>query len=112
MTLQHDIQALVAWNDALGVPEVVRMLKLGEESGEAAVTEYFGYRGLNPRKGVTNGVESVLLELADTALAALVALESLQPGAALITLCQRAEFVRERLGFDARYEPADFGGAR
>lgn len=97
MTLQSDIRALVAWNDAQGVPEVVRMLKIGEESGEA-VTEYFGYRGLNPRKGVTNGVESVLLELADTALAALVALESLAPGRAMDELARRSVFVRARLG--------------
>lgn len=94
--LQHNIQALVAWNDKQKIPEVVRILKIAEEGGEA-VSEYFGYRGLNPRKGVTNGVKSVLLELADTALSALVALESLEPGAAMIELHKRATFVLNRL---------------
>lgn len=72
------VRWLVAWNDHYEVPEMARIMKLSEEVGEA-VAEYTGYRGLNPRKGVTNGVNPLIKELLDVALAALVALATVAP---------------------------------
>ena len=60
--------------DAFGdVPEVVRVLKVAEEAGEAAQA-YIGVTGLNPRKGITHSNDELADELADVALTALVAL--------------------------------------
>ncbi len=53
-----------------------RILKVTEESGEAAGA-WIGALGTNPRKGVTHTREDVADELADVALSALVAIESL-----------------------------------
>lgn len=90
------IAQLVSWNDEHNVPSDIRMLKISEEYGEAT-DAYLGYLGANPRKGVTNGVETVWLELADTALAALVAIESLG-GDPESELLNRITFVKTRLG--------------
>jgi NTP pyrophosphatase (non-canonical NTP hydrolase) len=74
------VRAAVAWLDAhQGIgPEqqTIRMLKLVEEAGEAA-RAWIGVIGQNPRRGVTHTVDDVAAELADTALTALVAIESL-----------------------------------
>ncbi|OBK22560.1 hypothetical protein A5635_21790 [Mycobacterium asiaticum] len=94
--MRDDIAQLAAWNDRHNVSVDIRMLKISEEYGEAT-DAYLGYLGANPRKGVTNGVETVWLELADTALAALVAIESLG-GDPESELLNRIEFVRTRLG--------------
>lgn len=56
--------------------QTVRILKLVEEAGEAA-RAWIGVIGQNPRKGVTHTVDDVAAELADTAITALVAIESL-----------------------------------
>lgn len=56
--------------------QTVRILKLVEEAGEAAQA-WIGVLGQNPRRGVTHTVEDVAAELADTAFAALVAIQSL-----------------------------------
>lgn len=53
-----------------------RILKVTEEAGEAAGA-WIGVIGQNPRKGVTHSTDDVAAELADVALAALVAIESL-----------------------------------
>lgn len=74
------VRAAVAWLDAhQGTgrdQQTVRMLKLVEEAGEAA-RAWIGVLGQNPRHGVTHTVDDVAAELADTALTALVAIESL-----------------------------------
>lgn len=54
----------------------LRILKLTEESGEAAQA-WIGRLGQNPRKGVTHTQEQVVGELADVVFTALVALESI-----------------------------------
>ncbi|WP_229070333.1 MazG-like family protein [Actinoplanes sp. DH11] len=54
----------------------LRILKLTEESGEAAQA-WIGRLGQNPRKGVTHTHEQVVGELADVVFTALVALESI-----------------------------------
>ena len=54
----------------------LRILKLTEESGEAAQA-WIGRLGQNPRKGVTHTHEQVVAELADVVFTALVALESI-----------------------------------
>jgi NTP pyrophosphatase (non-canonical NTP hydrolase) len=53
-----------------------RILKVTEEAGEAAGA-WIGVLGQNPRKGVTHAREDVAGELADVAITALVAIESL-----------------------------------
>lgn len=53
-----------------------RILKVTEEAGEAAEA-WIGVIGHNPRKGVTHTRDDVAGELADVALTALVAIESL-----------------------------------
>jgi NTP pyrophosphatase (non-canonical NTP hydrolase) len=53
-----------------------RILKVTEEAGEAAGA-WIGVLGQNPRKGVTHLREDVAAELADVAITALVAIESL-----------------------------------
>jgi hypothetical protein len=66
-----------------------RILKVTEEAGEAAGA-WIGVLGQNPRKGVTHSREDVVAELADVAITALVAIES--------------------LGFDAQQVLADCAG--
>ncbi len=82
-----------AWLDAAnGTSEhelTCRILKVTEEAGEAAGA-WIGVLGQNPRKGVTHSREDVAAELADVAITALVAIES--------------------LGFDARQILADCAG--
>ena len=74
------VRALRDWLDkANGAdpPELTcRILKVTEEAGEAAAA-WIGVLGQNPRKGVTHTREDVAAELADVALTALVAIESL-----------------------------------
>ncbi len=74
------VRASVAWLDAANGRDeaslTFRILKIIEEAGEAA-TAWIGFVGNNPRKGVTHTVADVAAELADVALTALVAIESL-----------------------------------
>jgi phosphoribosyl-ATP pyrophosphohydrolase len=51
-----------------------RITKIAEELGET-VQAFIGYTGQNPRKGVTNGREEVLNELADVVFTATLALQ-------------------------------------
>lgn len=93
--LDNIAQWLVDWNDAHAVPEHIRILKLSEEVGEVAEA-YLGMTGTNPRKGQTHDIEDVRSELADVALAALVAIASLN-GNPMAELAERARFVKQRL---------------
>lgn len=74
------VRASVAWLDqANGRDEAnltFRILKIVEEAGEAA-SAWIGAAGNNPRKGVTHTRADVAAELADVALTALIAIESL-----------------------------------
>jgi NTP pyrophosphatase (non-canonical NTP hydrolase) len=74
------VRASVAWLDAANGRDeaslTFRMLKLVEEAGEAAAA-WIGHTGANPRKGVTHTVADVAGELADVALTAMIAIESL-----------------------------------
>ncbi|MGR6319166.1 MazG-like family protein [Micromonospora soli] len=73
-----------------------RILKLTEESGEAAAA-WIGVLGQNPRKGVTHTREQVAAELADVVFTALVAIESLGLDArTAVSAC--AAKVQARLG--------------
>jgi NTP pyrophosphatase (non-canonical NTP hydrolase) len=56
--------------------QTLRILKVTEEAGEVAQA-WIGYVGQNPRKGITHTDREVADELADVALTALVAIESL-----------------------------------
>jgi NTP pyrophosphatase (non-canonical NTP hydrolase) len=56
--------------------QTLRILKVTEEAGEVAQA-WIGYIGQNPRKGITHTDREVADELADVALTALVAIESL-----------------------------------
>ena len=74
------VRASREWLDASnGADEqelTCRILKVTEEAGEAAGA-WIGVLGQNPRKGVTHSRDDVAAELADVALTALVAIESL-----------------------------------
>ena len=74
------VRASVAWLDAANGRDqasvTFRMLKLVEEAGEAA-SAWIGFTGSNPRKGVTHTSADVAAELADVALTAMIAIESL-----------------------------------
>ncbi len=74
------VKAATAWLDAHEgngrQQQTVRILKLTEEAGEVA-RAWIGLTGQNPRRGVTHTVDEVAAELADTAITALVAIESL-----------------------------------
>jgi NTP pyrophosphatase (non-canonical NTP hydrolase) len=74
------VRASVAWLDAANGRDLAsltfRILKVTEEAGEAA-TAWIGVTGGNPRKGVTHTRDDVAAELADVALTALIAIESL-----------------------------------
>jgi NTP pyrophosphatase (non-canonical NTP hydrolase) len=73
-----------------------RILKLAEESGEAAAA-WIGVLGQNPRKGVTHAREDVAAELADVVFTALVAIESLGFDARTVVSACAAK-VQSRLG--------------
>lgn len=56
--------------------QILRIVKVGEELGEVQQA-VIGWTGQNPRKGVTHSVDDVVLELADVAITAMVAIQSL-----------------------------------
>lgn len=71
-----------------------RILKVTEEAGEAAGA-WIGTLGQNPRKGVTHSRGEVAGELADVALTALIAIESLGLDARqVLTACAEKVLVR------------------
>jgi NTP pyrophosphatase (non-canonical NTP hydrolase) len=74
------VKASVAWLDAAngrGQASITfRILKVMEEAGEAAAA-WIGATGTNPRKGFTHAAADVADELADVAITALIAIESL-----------------------------------
>jgi NTP pyrophosphatase (non-canonical NTP hydrolase) len=93
----------VGWLDAASGRDqasvTFRILKLTEEAGEAA-SAWIGLTGANPRKGVTHTVDQVAAELADVALSALIAIESLGlDHRAALAECARK--VTERLARDS-----------
>lgn len=63
-------------NGADNAEIAARILKVTEESGEAAAA-WIGATGQNPRKGVTHTYADVAAELADVAFTALVAIDTL-----------------------------------
>jgi NTP pyrophosphatase (non-canonical NTP hydrolase) len=73
-----DVADITAWLDTANPSgpheDSMRVLKLVEESGEAAAA-YIGMVGQNPRKGVTHSLDDLLSELADVALTALCAMQ-------------------------------------
>jgi NTP pyrophosphatase (non-canonical NTP hydrolase) len=82
----------------------LRILKISEEAGEAAAA-WIGVLGNNPRKGTTHCREQVAAELADVAITALVAIESLGLDAGRV-LADCAAKVLDRFG-----DPAGQAGA-
>lgn len=75
-------------NAASADEDSMRIMKIGEEVGEAyealaevaqangrAAAAYIGWRGQNPRKGVTHSTDDLLAELADVVLTALTAMQ-------------------------------------
>src|SRR5262245_23109541 len=78
--LAETVQRSVHWlNDANGhYPSEVtlRILKIGEEFGEASAA-WIGYMGQNPRKELTHNISQVADELCDVIISAMVALASL-----------------------------------
>ena len=83
MCVWDHVARTVAWLDAANGRSshetAMRVMKIAEESGEAAAA-YIGLTGANPRKGVTAGPEDLAGELCDVVLAALVALATVTGG--------------------------------
>ncbi|WP_329312147.1 MazG-like family protein [Streptomyces sp. NBC_01262] len=75
---QH-IRSVLAWLDACNEDSphetAMRLMKVGEEAGEA-FQAYIGMTGQNPRKGVTHTAADVAAELCDVILSAMTALHS------------------------------------
>ncbi|ACU71833.1 hypothetical protein Caci_2924 [Catenulispora acidiphila DSM 44928] len=73
-----DIADITAWLDSSNPSskheDAMRVMKLGEEVGEA-IAAYIGLTGQNPRKGVTHTMDDLLKELADVAITALAAMQ-------------------------------------
>jgi phosphoribosyl-ATP pyrophosphohydrolase len=94
------VKASVAWLDSVNgrsdAELTLRMLKVSEEAGEAAGA-WIGCLGQNPRKGITHHRTQVAAELADVAITALVAIESLGLDAADV-LAECAAKVAARIG--------------
>ena len=82
------------------VPVEIRLLKLTEETGEAAEA-FIGMHGLNSRKGVCRSRDDLLAELADVIITAAVAMTGVTGGdvdEARNHLEQRLAVVTERTG--------------
>ena len=80
------------------VPVEIQLLKLTEETGEAAEA-FIGMHGLNSRKGVCRSRDDLLAELADVIITAAVAMTGVTGGdveEALSHLEQRLTVVTER----------------
>lgn len=75
-----DVKRVTAWldtnNEYTRDREALRIMKVAEEFGEV-IQAVIGYTGQNPRKGFTHSREDVVAELADVAITALVAIESM-----------------------------------
>ena len=86
-------------------PEAItwgRIAKIAEENGEV-IEAFIGATGQNPRKGVTNSMDSVLAELLDVAVTALGAYEHLDDhrGRSLAALDSKIMHVAYRAGLIA-----------
>ncbi|BAU86943.1 hypothetical protein SLA_6074 [Streptomyces laurentii] len=81
---------------AAGDVRLLRVLKIGEEFGEAseAIT---GALGANPRKGASHTWTDVEKELADVIVTAMVALSTITPDAEKV-LEARTQALLERIG--------------
>jgi len=96
------------------VPPEGRLLKLAEETGEAAAA-YIGMTGMNSRKGICASRDDVLDELADVIITAAVAMAGIasDSAAARRHFEQRLATVLGRAGIIAQETPArraDEGG--
>ncbi|GIG70558.1 MazG-like family protein [Phytomonospora endophytica] len=100
MTIQAARRWLDEANGSSQMELTCRILKVTEEAGEAAGA-WIGAVGQNPRKGITHSHDDVAAELADVALTALVAIESLGMDArAVMEACARK--VSSRLPSEGR----------
>ncbi|WP_431984438.1 hypothetical protein [Streptomyces qinglanensis] len=95
-------RALARAFDAQGVPReqqwTLRVLKLSEETGEAAQA-VIGVQGTNPRKGYSHAWEDVHAEVADVVITGLVSLARMRPDDAADYL--RRQLVRKAARFPA-----------
>ncbi|MBT2453218.1 MULTISPECIES: MazG-like family protein [unclassified Streptomyces] len=94
------VQKLRGWLDeedqaAAGDVKLLRVLKIGEEFGEAAEA-ITGALGANPRKGNSHTWQDVEKELSDVIVTAMVALATITPEAEKV-LDARVQGLLERL---------------
>lgn len=75
-SVRHELREL--FDSFENVPELVKVLKVGEEFGEAAEA-IIGLYAFNPRKGQNGDRCDVAKELADVAITAMVALHHFSP---------------------------------
>ncbi|RBQ17788.1 hypothetical protein DP939_23290 [Spongiactinospora rosea] len=91
------IATVLTWLDAAN-PRTdhelsMRLMKIGEETGEA-VAAYIGITGQNPRKGITHTTDDLAGELCDVVITALVALASITGTAATAEAAMRTHLER------------------
>ncbi|GGX37856.1 MazG-like family protein [Streptomyces chryseus] len=96
------VQKLRGWLDdenqaAAGDVKLLRVLKIGEEFGEAAEA-ITGALGANPRKGNSHTWQDVEKELADVIVTSMVALATITPDAEKVLEHRVAHLVQRVLG--------------
>ncbi|MCX4986910.1 MazG-like family protein [Streptomyces sp. NBC_00572] len=99
-TTWDGVQKLRGWLDkenqaAAGDVKLLRVLKIGEELGEAAEA-ITGVLGANPRKGNSHTWQDVEKELSDVIVTAMVALATITPEAEKV-LDARVQGLLDRL---------------
>jgi NTP pyrophosphatase (non-canonical NTP hydrolase) len=102
-TVRRSVEWLDAHNGTNEAETRLRILKVMEEAGEVAQA-VIGAAGQNPRKGTTHTVDDIASELADVAITALVALQSLRHVDVAEAITQHTEKILAR--FDTIKAPA------
>ncbi|MEU3745797.1 MULTISPECIES: MazG-like family protein [Streptomyces] len=102
-TTWDGVRKLREWLDAEGQAaagdvRLLRVLKIGEEYGEA-VEALTGALGANPRKGASHDWQDVEKELSDVIVTAAVALATIGPDPEK-ALADRVRGLLDRLGLD------------
>lgn len=97
--IEQRINTIVDWLDQHNLSSVeeqtLRILKVGEEFGEAAQA-WIDYLGQNPRRTESPSIHDVVGELADVCITAMVAIETLG-GHPLHVIDQRSRYIIDRI---------------
>jgi hypothetical protein len=112
MDMFRDVEAINAWldesNDESPHEDSMRVMKIGEEYGEA-VAAYIGMTGQNPRKRVTHTEDDLLKEIADVVVTGLCAIQHFT-GSREVTraiVAEKLAYIIRRAGIAVPPEPID-----